>query len=153
MTPGGTTEPTPGTPEPGSSAAPSLAFSFPSEPGRVGPALEKVMAACDGGALPGGSARFALRVAAGEALANAVVHGNRADPTGRVEVQVRADGDGVRVTVADEGDGLDPEGDGGPDRPPSRDRPRGRGLYLMRRLADEVRVDGDGGRVTVVVRP
>lgn len=144
-----TADGTPGRPTP--RGAPH-AFSFPSDPGRLGAALERVMDAA-GEALPRGRARFALRVVAGEALANAVLHGNGADPRGRVDVEVDPGGEGVRVTVADGGDGFDPEGVPAPTRPGARDRPRGRGLHLMRRLADEVRVDGRRGRVTVVVRP
>lgn len=160
MTTGGTPDRAPEAPSPPpeapastSAGTPTLAFSFPSDPARIGPALERVMRACGRGALPGGPARFALRVAVGEALANAVLHGNGADPGKRVDVEVDAGGDEVRVTVGDRGDGFDPDAAADPVRAGARDRPRGRGLFLMRRLADGLRVDGREGRVTVVVRP
>lgn len=145
--------PPPGAPAPACPEPPTLAFSFPSDPARIGPALERVMEACGHDALPRGRARFALRVAVGEALANAVLHGNGADPGKRVDVEVDAGGDGVRVTVGDRGDGFDPDAVADPVRAGSRPRPRGRGLFLMRRLADGLRVDRRDGRVTVVVRP
>lgn len=159
MTPGRAPEPTPETPGPPpgararfSAGPPTLAFSFPSDPARIGPALERVMGACGRGVLPGGRARFALRVAVGEALANAVLHGNGADPGKRVDVVVDAGEDGVRVTVGDRGGGFDPDDVPEPVRAGARGRPSGRGLHLMRRLADGLRVDGREGRVTVVVR-
>lgn len=142
-----------------------LELSVPSDPTGIRPAVERVVRACarregsrptGGGADPAGAAAARalsregrLRVAVGEALANAVEHGNGCDPGKRVRVTAEVGPAGVRVSVRDEGEGFDPAGVPDPTAPGRRDRPRGRGLLLQRRLADAVRHE-DGGRRVVL---
>ena len=95
---------------------------------------------------------FRLRVALGEALANAILYGNREDPTRRVAVEVEAAEGALRVSVADEGEGFDPAAVPDPRRQENRDRVHGRGLFLLRTLMDEVRHNEVGNRVTLVLR-
>lgn len=151
-----------------------LELTFPSEPERVRPVTERVVRACTGpaGALPapgdassgavdgpgsgtrrrtaGPSPEHRLRVVVGEAIANAVRHGNRDAPHRRVQVTAVAGAGEVRVAVQDEGEGFDPAAPADPTRPGRRARPGGRGLHLQRHLADEVRHE-DGGRRVVLV--
>ncbi len=53
---------------------------------------------------------FAIHLAAEEAIVNAIVHGNRSDPLRKVEVKWIANGEGLRASVRDEGQGFDPGG-------------------------------------------
>lgn len=142
-----------------------LELCVPSIRSRIRPAVERVVEACSGeGVGPGGgpAARGGaasregrgdgtlpvarrLRVAVGEALANAVIHGNGEDPRKAVRITAEAGPGGARVVVQDEGRGFDPGAVPDPTRPAGRQRDHGRGLHLQRRLADRLRHE-DGGR-------
>jgi serine/threonine-protein kinase RsbW len=74
--------------------------------------------------------RFALVVATGEAIANAVEHAYRGDPSG--EITVRTDITATSVVVAVE--------DQGRWRPFQKREERGRGITLMHQLVDGVRI-------------
>jgi len=96
-----------------------------------------VAAARKGGFL--GEGRTDFEIALHEAVANAVLHGNQADPNRNVRVRLYGQpGYGVIVAVRDEGKGFDP--DAVPD-PRAQDRihlQHGRGLFLVRQLTDFV---------------
>lgn len=80
------------------------------------------------------SAVFDIKVAVGEALANAVRHGSPQGPSDTVGVQVRAYPDRVDVVVSDSGCGYD----GVPNVSPDTFAPSGRGVLFMRALMDAV---------------
>ncbi len=76
-----------------------------------------------------------------EAVTNAVIHGNKEQPGTRVDVVFELADDCIRITVADQGDGFDP--DSLPD-PVSKEHlmdASGRGVFLMHQLMDEVTYD------------
>lgn len=95
----------------------------------------------------GEAARFDLKAATGEALANAVRHGSPRGPDDEVAVEVSAYPDRVVVTVADQGAGI-----GARRREPADDS--GRGLKVMRALADAVELSPgeDGGTVVALTK-
>jgi serine/threonine-protein kinase RsbW len=93
--------------------------------------------------------RFAVRLALAEALVNGLRHGNRGDPSKRVRVSYRVGPDGVTAEVEDEGAGFDPAAVPDPTAPGSRERPCGRGLFLMRAYLTECRFSERGNRVTL----
>lgn len=128
-----------------------LELSFPSDVRHLGPAVEEVVRVAERLGLSGSRARLNLRVAVGEALSNAVLYGNRQDPDKTVRVAARFSAGAVRVSVADEGEGFDPEDVGDPTLPENRGRSSGRGLFLLRTLMDEVRYNDVGNRVILVL--
>jgi anti-sigma regulatory factor (Ser/Thr protein kinase) len=86
-----------------------------------------------------------IEIAVREALANAIIHGNRQDPQKSVHVSLifRMDGE-VSLTIRDEGYGFDTFAVADPT---ARDKPmlkHGRGIHMMRALMDEVKFDRDG---------
>ncbi len=94
-----------------------------------------------------------IEVALGEALANAVVHGNREHPAKHVFVTCRCTRDGeVSITVQDQGLGFDSETVPDPTTPSNRLRTSGRGIFLMKTLMDEVRFDQKGRVVHMLKR-
>lgn len=97
-------------------------------------------------------ARFAVLTALEEALSNAVVHGNRNDPTKSLTVEYAADAGAVAIVVEDEGPGFDPESVPDPTRPENVDIPSGRGIMLMRAYMTEVEFHPPGNRVRMVFR-
>jgi serine/threonine-protein kinase RsbW len=115
-----------------------LRQSVPSRIGIITPFVEQLMVFI---------ARFRSRdtselnieMALREAVANAVVHGNKQDPTKRVSVACRCTTDGeLSITVQDEGHGFDTAAVLDPTTPKNRMLPHGRGIYLMKTLMDEV---------------
>ena len=94
-----------------------------------------------------------VELALREALANAVVHGNRQDPDKKVAVRAFCQPDrGMLLVVEDEGSGFDPSKVPNPTRAESLLETHGRGLYLMQRLMDRVRISRKGTRITMVKR-
>ena len=97
--------------------------------------------------------RHWIGLAVREAVANAIKHGNAADPGKQVEVEVGLVGSEVVVTVRDEGSGFDPQHVANPLAPENLLRPGGRGIFYMRSLMDAVDYRfGDQGGTEVVLR-
>jgi serine/threonine-protein kinase RsbW len=94
-----------------------------------------------------------IELAMREALANAVVHGNRQDPDKKVAVRCFCQPDrGMLLVVDDEGPGYDPARVPSPTKAECLLETHGRGLFLMQRLMDRVRVSRRGTRVTLLKR-
>lgn len=81
-----------------------------------------------------------------EAVINAMVHGNRQDPTLKVHVTLTSKGDQFQATVRDEGNGFDPNREPDPTAEENLLSTSGRGLLLMRAFVDEVRFKQRRGR-------
>lgn len=92
---------------------------------------------------------FDIRVAVGEALANAIRHGSPRGDADPVSVTVSAYSDRVVIVITDRGEGFD--GDASSDGDPYASS--GRGVMFMRALMDRVefeRLPGGGTAVTLV---
>lgn len=95
-----------------------------------------------------------IETAVHEALANAVIHGNRRDPDKRIHVICRCHIDGeVSITIRDQGKGFDCRALEDPTTPEKLLSPHGRGIYLMQALMDEVRFDKGGTVVHMRKKP
>jgi len=89
-----------------------------------------------------------IDVALREALANAVVHGNREDPFERVYVSCRCSMDGeVSITVCDQGQGFDSCTVPDPTAAENQLLTHGRGIHLMKALMDDVCLERGGAVV------
>jgi len=97
-------------------------------------------------------AAFRVRVALGEAVANAILYGSGENEDGLVRIELETSGDELRVKVMDEGPGFDPAAVPDPTAQTGIERNRGRGLLLMRTLSDDVRFSEEGNAVTLVFR-
>jgi serine/threonine-protein kinase RsbW len=89
-----------------------------------------------------------VEIALREAVTNAVLHGNKADPEKRVAICCEVGlGSGVSVIVRDEGQGFDPANVSDPTTTENIESDHGRGIYLMRALMDEVHFEQGGTEV------
>jgi serine/threonine-protein kinase RsbW len=120
---------------------------FSSEAGIL-PVIQRVLAAMAGLAYPEED-RYAVRLALVEALANAVKHGNRGDPSKWVDVHFQVSEEAVTVEVADQGAGFNPDRVPDPCDPGNWEKPSGRGLLIMRHYLTEVRHNERGNCVTL----
>jgi len=127
-------------------------LEFPSSVGYVRHAVAEVVEACERLAFAGSRATLNLRVALGEVLANAILYGNDEDAGRLVRIDADLSPGAAVVTVTDEGSGFDPTAILDPTLPENRDRSHGRGLFLLRTLADEVSFNERGNAVTLTVR-
>ncbi len=82
-----------------------------------------------------------------EAVNNAILHGNKGDRTKMVTVKFSADGNVLEVTVSDEGDGFEYKSLPDPTDPKNIENLHGRGVFLMRRLADSIDYNSSGNEV------
>ncbi len=79
-----------------------------------------------------------LMVAASEAINNAVMHGNKNDPSKRVYLDISYEDHNIMVEVQDEGKGFNPENLPNPLLPENLLKPSGRGIHIMKSLMDSV---------------
>jgi PAS domain S-box-containing protein len=118
-------------------------WSFASSDGRTGAMVRREVGALIDGWRPRDEIRFASELAFGELVANAVRHA-----PGPVRVVLRrAEDDVVRLSIEDRGAGFTPYGE-----PVGLEAESGRGLSLVRALADDVTIEPlplGGTRVTV----
>ncbi len=85
-----------------------------------------------------------------EAVNNAIVHGNKLDSSKQVSVTFDLIGEKrLQFIIEDEGPGFDYEHLPDPTAPENIEKPHGRGVFLMRNLADACRFE-DGGRVVIL---
>lgn len=120
--------------------------SFPSTPDAAGEASAFVLEAAEALGLSEDLAQQLLLVV-GEAVANAAHHGNGLDPGKEVVVECAAEEAEVRLCVEDEGAGLP---DGHLEHaalPDDLMQTRGRGLFIMKTLADRIWTEEDGRRL------
>lgn len=96
-------------------------------------------------------ARFVVRVVLCEALANAILYGNRLDPSKEIDVNVQVEDGSVQLSVTDEGQGFDAVRLPDPLAAPDPESDRGRGLYLIRQLVDEVRFNDRGNAICMIM--
>ena len=97
---------------------------------------------------PRDGSELEIEMAAQEALANAIVHGNQMDPEKRVYVTCGCALNGeVNLTVRDEGQGFKPDCVADPNAPENQLRISGRGIQIMKTFMDEVSFEQGGTAV------
>ncbi len=116
-----------------------LDLAIPSDVGQIERVVDAVVARCQAHHYSRRACALNVPVALTEALANAIVSGNREDAAKHVRVRASVGERELVLEVHDEGTGFAfGEQTWGPDDPDAHDREDGRGLFLMRRLMDHV---------------
>lgn len=89
-----------------------------------------------------------------EALTNAMVHGNRHDPTKHIEIVVFGESQKQwGVIIEDEGDGFTLNDIPDPSDPENMLRESGRGILLISHYMDDLKFSSKGNRLRMVRRP
>lgn len=89
-------------------------------------------------------------IAVTEAVNNAIIHGNQMNGELTVALGVYDETSSFCFSVADSGKGFDHRNLPDPTAPENLEKENGRGIYLMRHLADEVEFNEAGNEVTVL---
>jgi len=96
----------------------------------------------------GAGKEFEIELALREALANAVLHGCKADPSKRIECSVTSDEDqGILIVVRDPGNGFDAAKVPCPTNEQNLFSDHGRGIFLINTLMDEVQFERNGAEI------
>lgn len=120
---------------------------FPADAAEITPVVESVMAVVDELGCAEGR-EHEIELAVREALANAIKHGCKNDPSKHVQCTVACDDKrGMLIVVRDSGEGFDPERVPSPLVGENLFRHHGRGIYLINQLMDEVRFEKGGTEI------
>lgn len=84
-----------------------------------------------------------------EAVNNAILHGNKTDAQKQVTLEIKSSSNLVTVFIKDEGPGFDFNNVPDPTAPENIENMGGRGIYLMKHLADLVVFSNEGSFVEI----
>lgn len=89
-------------------------------------------------------------IAVTEAVNNAIHHGNLEDEAKKVTIDVKKAAKDLCFIVKDEGKGFDFNNLPDPTAPENIEKENGRGIFLMKSLADDVQFENNGKEVHVI---
>lgn len=120
--------------------------------GEITPVVEGIMAIARKIGCAAGR-EFEVETALREALANAIIHGAKGDPSQTVQFCVSCDEDrGLLIVVRDPGPGFDLRLIPTPIHGEELFATHGRGIYLINQLMDEVRFEKGGSEIHMRMR-
>lgn len=89
-------------------------------------------------------------IAVTEAVNNSIYHGSKCDPGKMFSLHIlNVTPYKIKISIEDEGSGFNPDALPDPTSPDLIDKPGGRGVFLMRNLADLVEFDEGGRKVSL----
>ncbi|WP_253273987.1 ATP-binding protein [Flammeovirga sp. OC4] len=90
-----------------------------------------------------------IMIAVTESVNNAIIHGNRNEKEKNVHLELDVSDKEISFTVEDEGKGFDYDSLPDPTAPENLDKPGGRGIFLIKHLADEIEFSNEGKAITL----
>jgi len=90
-------------------------------------------------------------IAVTEALVNAIIHGNKNNPSKKVDLKLSYDKNSLCASVKDEGEGFDVKNVPDPTIGENLLKESGRGIFLIRSLVDKVEVTSDKTDTLIVM--
>jgi serine/threonine-protein kinase RsbW len=91
-----------------------------------------------------------LLVAVVEGVNNAIVHGNKMIVEKDIIVDYTVNSDKIEFFITDSGAGFDYKNIPDPTKSENKEKTHGRGIFLMRKLADEIEYTEPGNKVKMV---
>jgi serine/threonine-protein kinase RsbW len=91
-----------------------------------------------------------IMISVTESVNNAIKHGNRNDHAKNVSITLSLNESQISFKVEDEGTGFDYDDLPDPTSPENIEKPGGRGIFLMKHLADEVVFSNNGSIVDLI---
>jgi serine/threonine-protein kinase RsbW len=128
----------------GSSSSMNFDVTLPADVSAISPVVAWVMRLVSELEYAAGK-EFEIEMALREALANAVLHGCKGDPTKKIDCSVSGDREqGILIVVRDPGNGFDPSTIPSPTEDSNLHSDHGRGILLISKLMDEVKHERNG---------
>ncbi|MFK8036838.1 MAG: ATP-binding protein [Crocinitomicaceae bacterium] len=90
-----------------------------------------------------------ILIAVTEATNNAIIHGNGRDKGKQVKLEVGKVEDGLLFSIEDQGKGFNYDLLPDPTAPENIEKPDGRGIFLMKNLADKIEFLENGSKVNI----
>ncbi len=90
-----------------------------------------------------------IMVAVTESVNNAIIHGNNGDKEKNVDLSLQVNENDISFTIEDQGSGFDFHHLPDPTDPENINKPGGRGIFLIKHLADEVRFLEKGTKISM----
>ena len=87
-----------------------------------------------------------------EAVNNAIIHGNKQDPSKIVFVSSKIDNDELTISVKDEGLGFDYSVLPDPTLPENIEKISGRGVFLIKNFSDRIEFSEGGSKIEIVFK-
>ncbi len=88
-----------------------------------------------------------ILIAVTESVNNAIVHGNKLDKDKNVYLELKVTDAHIYFTISDDGEGFDYDSLPDPTQPENLDTDGGRGIFLIKHLADEVKFLEEGRKI------
>lgn len=88
-----------------------------------------------------------MLIAITEAVNNAIYHGNQGNPKKQVKISFKVEKKSIMFSIKDEGAGFDYTNLPDPTNPENIEKANGRGIFLMKNLADSVEFNNKGQEV------
>ncbi|MCS4435782.1 ATP-binding protein [Aquiflexum gelatinilyticum] len=90
-----------------------------------------------------------IMISVTECVTNAIIHGNKMDGNKKVNLELHLDENQVEFVILDEGKGFDFEHLVDPTAPENLEKTGGRGIFIMKHLADGIKFE-ENGRKTIL---
>ena len=87
-----------------------------------------------------------------EAVNNSIIHGNKLSPDKNVKVDIIKENNELHISISDQGEGFDFYNVPDPTKPENIENIHGRGIFLMKNLADNVIFTDDGKSVELIFK-
>jgi anti-sigma regulatory factor (Ser/Thr protein kinase) len=91
-----------------------------------------------------------IMISVTESVNNAIKHGNQNEKAKNVSISLMLNESQLKFRVQDEGNGFDYHNLPDPTAPENIEKPGGRGIFLMKHLADEVTFSNNGSVVELI---
>ncbi len=133
-------------------SAVAVSLTVPADVRFVEEAVELMARHCLSGLAPGQRIGFRVRVLLAEALTNSILFGADGNPARTVRLAAELTDHAIRLQVTDDGPGFDPEVIPDPTAPGGVSKSIGRGLFLIRSLADQVEFNEQGNTIWMTLQ-
>lgn len=91
-----------------------------------------------------------IMISVTECVTNAIIHGNKLDSSKAVDLELNFEEDELKFSISDEGPGFDYENLQDPTSPDNLEKTGGRGIFIMKHLADDVKFENEGKKTTLI---
>jgi serine/threonine-protein kinase RsbW len=93
-----------------------------------------------------------IMVSTMEAVNNAIIHGNKSNEEKSVYIEFLLKNNILKITITDQGNGFTPDKIPDPTKPENIEGINGRGVFLMKKLADEIEFNKKGNSVKMTFK-